>query len=74
MISMLGRFDRRGGFEYKGHHLQVAPPEYVIVCKLEYFREGGSEKTPSRYSSDSDRFKGRAQPFGSDRMDQAMSS
>lgn len=22
----------------------VAPPEYVIVRKLEYFREGGSEK------------------------------
>lgn len=24
--------------------LQVAPPEYVILRKLEYFREGGSEK------------------------------
>jgi hypothetical protein len=22
----------------------IAPPEYVIVRKLEYFREGGSEK------------------------------
>ena len=31
-------------FEYKGHHIRVAPPEYVIVRKLEYFREGGSEK------------------------------
>ncbi len=30
--------------EYKGHPLQVAPPEYVIVRKLEYYREGGSEK------------------------------
>ena len=24
--------------------LSVAPPEYVIVRKLEYYREGGSEK------------------------------
>lgn len=24
--------------------LWVAPPEYVIVRKLEYFREGGAEK------------------------------
>jgi hypothetical protein len=27
--------------------LQVAPPEYVIVRKLEYFREGGSSKNPA---------------------------
>ncbi len=26
------------------HILRLAPPEYVIVRKLEYFREGGSEK------------------------------
>lgn len=30
--------------EYKGITLQVAPPEYVIIRKLEYYREGGSEK------------------------------
>ena len=30
--------------EYRGEPLLVAPPEYVIVRKLEYFREGGSEK------------------------------
>jgi hypothetical protein len=30
--------------EYRGEPLAVAPPEYVIVRKLEYFREGGSEK------------------------------
>ena len=24
--------------------IQLAPPEYVIVRKLEYYREGGSEK------------------------------
>ena len=30
--------------EYRGEPLTVAPPEYVIVRKLEYFREGGSEK------------------------------
>jgi hypothetical protein len=27
--------------------LQVAPPEYVILRKLEYFREGGSSKHPA---------------------------
>jgi hypothetical protein len=27
-----------------GEPLMVAPPEYVILRKLEYFREGGSEK------------------------------
>lgn len=29
---------------YRGEPLAVAPPEYVIVRKLEYLREGGSEK------------------------------
>jgi hypothetical protein len=30
--------------EVDGQALVVAPPEYVIVRKLEYYREGGSEK------------------------------
>jgi hypothetical protein len=30
--------------ELEGQTLCVAPPEYVILRKLEYFREGGSEK------------------------------
>jgi hypothetical protein len=30
--------------DYRGESVAVAPPEYVIVRKLEYFREGGSEK------------------------------
>ena len=30
--------------EYLGERMSVAPPEYVIIRKLEYFREGGSEK------------------------------
>lgn len=30
--------------EVEGQVLVVAPPEYVILRKLEYFREGGSEK------------------------------
>lgn len=30
--------------EFRGEPAVVAPPEYVIVRKLEYFREGGSEK------------------------------
>jgi hypothetical protein len=30
--------------QYRGEPMMVAPPEYVIVRKLEYFKEGGSEK------------------------------
>jgi hypothetical protein len=30
--------------EVDGQQFVVAPPEYVIVRKLEYYREGGSEK------------------------------
>ena len=30
--------------EVEGQPLVVAPPEYVIIRKLEYYREGGSEK------------------------------
>jgi len=30
--------------EYRGEPIIIAPPEYVIVRKLEYFREGRSEK------------------------------
>ena len=31
-------------YTINGMAIQLAPPEYVIVRKLEYFREGGSEK------------------------------
>jgi len=34
----------RRKIEWGAGSLQVAPPEYVIVRKLEYFREGGSGK------------------------------
>ena len=30
--------------EFEGETLVLAPPEYVIVRKLEYYREGGSDK------------------------------
>ena len=30
--------------QFEGETVTLAPPEYVIVRKLEYFREGGSEK------------------------------
>jgi hypothetical protein len=36
------RFRRQIPFE--GETISLAPPEYVIVRKLEYYREGGSEK------------------------------
>ncbi len=32
------------GFPIGDNKVRLAPPEYVIVRKLEYFREGGSEK------------------------------
>jgi len=31
-------------YTVEGRNIRLAPPEYVIVRKLEYFREGGSEK------------------------------
>ena len=31
-------------FDFKGENIRVAPPECIIVRKLEFFREGGSEK------------------------------
>jgi hypothetical protein len=35
---------RRRRIETVGIPILLAPPEYVIIRKLEYFREGGSEK------------------------------
>ena len=35
---------RRVAVEVEGTNVWIAPPEYVIVRKLEYYREGGSEK------------------------------
>jgi hypothetical protein len=37
-------FDHRRRIPLEGSELILAPPEYVIVRKLEFFREGGSEK------------------------------
>jgi hypothetical protein len=34
----------RKRIELEGTHFWVAPPEYVILRKLEYFKEGGSDK------------------------------
>lgn len=31
-------------YEFCGIEIRLAPPEYVIVMKLEYFREGGHQK------------------------------
>lgn len=31
-------------FDFPGYSLYVAPPEYVIIKKLEYYREGRSQK------------------------------
>lgn len=35
---------RRKSFMLEGLPMMLAPPEYVIVRKLEYFQQGGSEK------------------------------
>jgi len=42
----LNAFAFRGkrAVEFEGETIMLAPPEYVIIRKLEYFREGGSEK------------------------------
>jgi hypothetical protein len=37
-------FARTRSLEIEGETIVVAPPEYVIIRKLEYYREGGSEK------------------------------
>ena len=37
-------FRNKRRVEYEGEPLVLAPPEYVIVRKLEFFREGGSDK------------------------------
>jgi hypothetical protein len=37
-------FRNKRAVQFQGETLVLAPPEYVIVRKLEYFREGGSEK------------------------------
>jgi hypothetical protein len=35
---------RRKSFTLEGETIWVAPPEYVIIRKLEYYREGKSDK------------------------------
>lgn len=42
-------FARRQVIDSAGEQLWMAPPEYVIIRKLEFYREGGSEKHP-RYA------------------------
>ena len=37
-------FRNKRKVEFRGDTVMLAPPEYVIVRKLEYFREGGSDK------------------------------
>lgn len=37
-------FQRRHEIQFEDSALWIAPPEYVIIGKLEFFREGGSEK------------------------------
>lgn len=36
--------ERRRTVEMGSHHISMAPPEYVIIRKLQYYREGRSEK------------------------------
>ncbi len=37
-------FRNAGKTEFAGETITLAPPEYVIVRKLEFYREGGSDK------------------------------
>ncbi len=36
--------ERRRSAEFEEHQVWVAPPEYVILRKLQYYQEGGSDK------------------------------
>jgi len=36
--------EKRRVFDFLGNEIWVAPPEYVIIRKLEFFEEGGTEK------------------------------
>ncbi|NQT27559.1 hypothetical protein HQ585_19550 [candidate division KSB1 bacterium] len=36
--------EHRNKLDYQGNEIQVAPPEYVIIRKLQYYQEGHSEK------------------------------
>jgi hypothetical protein len=37
-------FKLRRRIQFEGETVSLAPPEYVIIRKLEYYREGGSDK------------------------------
>jgi hypothetical protein len=37
-------WEKRRCFDINGHPAYFAPPEYVILSKLEFYREGGSDK------------------------------
>ena len=39
-----GAMSHRRRYDMEGEPIWLAPPEYVILRKLEYYREGGSEK------------------------------
>ena len=40
----LWAFERRKSITVEGEEIKIAPPEYVVIKKLAYFKEGGSEK------------------------------
>lgn len=37
-------FRLKRAVQFEGETVRLAPPEYVILRKLEYYREGGAEK------------------------------
>ena len=43
-VLMLWGLSQARAVEFEGGTLRIAPPEYVVVQKLEYYRAGGSEK------------------------------
>jgi hypothetical protein len=50
-------FKHRREIETAETTLSVAPPEYVIIRKLEFHREGQSKKTPRRHRGHVARFR-----------------
>lgn len=53
-LHRAGLQDRRR-VEVDGVEVWIAPPEYVIVRKLEFFREGGLRKASTRHRGDAPR-------------------
>ena len=44
LATLIQPLERRRRFDLEGSQAWIAPPEYVILRKLKYLREGGQDK------------------------------